>query len=357
MPAPRFISYLPFAAQSGCGRSEDKPVERIKLLIIEDDNDQRELIRETLEQHFGPGTTVGVSSCAEALAQDAASFDLILSDYNLLDGSGIDLMEQIHRRCDTPVIIVTGENVGQIAAEAISRGATDYVVKLGDYLFTIPLVVQKNLIVAKVKAENEHLRRDLQAALSQVREKNAQLEESLKRVEEVAATDPLTGLYNRRHFGRVLDQLFAEASRYHKDLTCVMIDLDGYKKLNDTRGHQMGDQILAMAGRAISASMRTMDVAARYGGDEFILLLPHASATEAAGVAERISAEFQSTSARLLHDTGLTMSIGIGSLGETPVPRAEQLVALADKSLYQAKAAGKNRIIIAAELQEAPSTL
>src|SRR5205085_6912070 len=125
-------------------------------------------------------------------------------------------------------------NVGKIAAEAIQRGANDYVVKIGDYLFTIPLVVEKNLSFAKVRRENEQLRVELEQALKDVQDKNAQLEESLQRVEQMAATDPLTGLYNRRHFGRVLDQLFAEAQRYDKDLSCVMIDLDGYKQINDS---------------------------------------------------------------------------------------------------------------------------
>ena len=165
--------------------------------------------------------------------------------------------------------------------------------KVGDYLFTIPLVVEKNLTVAKVKRENELLRQELEKALGEVRDKNVQLEQSLKRVEEVAATDPLTGLYNRRHFGKVLEQLFAEAQRYDKDLSCVMIDLDGYKQLNDTYGHQVGDQLLVVAGKVISANLRKMDVAARYGGDEFVLLLPHASADEAAGVAGRIRDEFR----------------------------------------------------------------
>src|SRR3954469_17382083 len=265
------------------GKGNDASVTKLKLLIIEDDQDQRDLIRETLEDHFGQGTVTGVGSRAEALARDVAGFDLILSDYNLPDSSGMELLEAIKQRCTTPVIMVTGENVGQIAEEAIRKGATDYVVKFGDYLFTIPLVVEKNLTVAKVKRENELLRIELERLLSEVRDKNEQLERSLQRVEEMAATDPLTSLYNRRHFGKVLEQLFAESQRYDQDLSCVMIDLDGFKQINDVyHNHQIGDQILVVAGRIISANLRKADVAARYGGDEFVLLLPHQSADEAA---------------------------------------------------------------------------
>jgi two-component system, cell cycle response regulator len=320
-------------------------VQSLRLLIIEDDTDQRELIRETLEDHFGRGTVVGVESRADALAHDLGNFDLILADYNLPDCNGMELLETIQGKCHTPVIMVTGENVGHIAAEAIRKGATDYVVKFGDYLFTIPLVIEKNLIVAKMRRENESLRGELEAAIKEVQSKNAQLESSLKLLEEMAATDPLTGLYNRRHFSKVIEQLFAEANRYGKDLSCVMIDLDGYKQLNDKFGHQVGDQLLQVASRAISANMRQMDIAARYGGDEFVLLLPHASADEAAAVADRIRKDFAASSAQVLQrDTGVTMSIGVGSMHDTRPAHADQLVACADGALYMAKEQGRNRI-------------
>lgn len=325
-------------------------MDELKLLIIEDDPDQLELLRETLEDRFGRGTVVGVCTAADALRQDAAAFDLILCDYNLPDGSGMDVLEKIVARCATPVLMVTGENVGHTAAEAIRRGATDYVVKIGDYLFTLPLVVEKALTLAKIKRENESLRQRLEHTLAELQQKNTQLQDSLQRVEELAATDPLTGLYNRRHLAKLLDQMFAEAVRYSNDLSCVMIDLDCYKRLNDTYGHQVGDQLLVLAGRVISANMRRMDAAARYGGDEFVLLLPRASASEAASVAQRIRDEFFTASAALLKlPAGVTMSAGVASLrGQHPVD-ADQLIARADAALYHAKELGKNRTAEAAE--------
>lgn len=323
-------------------------MEQLKLMIVEDDTDQRELIRDTLEHHFGKGTVVAVGSRRAASEQDPAVFDLILTDYNLSDGCGMDLLDDIRGRCDTPVIMVTGENVGQIAVEAIRRGATDYVVKLGDYLFTIPLVVEKNLTMAKVKRENELLREQVERAMLELQFKNGQLQESLLRMEQMAATDPLTGLYNRRHFGRVLEQLFAEAQRYDTDLSCVMIDLDGYKQLNDTHGHQVGDQLLIAAGKVITANLRRMDVAARYGGDEFVLLLPKAHTGEAAVVVQRIREEYFNASAVLLSvEQGVRMSVGIGSVLVSRCSCGEQLVASADRALYHAKGAGRDRIAIA----------
>jgi two-component system, cell cycle response regulator len=318
--------------------------QRIKLLIVEDDPDQLALIRETLEEHFGIGTAEVAESGEEALTLDLSSFDLILTDFNLPDMNGMELLEKIHSRCQTPVIMVTGENVGRFAAEAVRKGAMDYVVKFGDYLFTIPLVVEKNLTVAKVYQENALLRGELERALREVRDKNAQLENSLQKVEELAATDGLTGLYNRRHFNRVLEQMFAEAERRDSDLSCVMIDLDGYKVLNDTHGHAIGDQLLTMAGKVISASLRKMDVAARYGGDEFILLLPHAGPEEAAQVGRRIREEFRTGSGILLRrNEGVTMSLGIASRASNRPSGPDQLIVMADAALYRAKGQGRNR--------------
>jgi two-component system cell cycle response regulator len=166
-------------------------------------------------------------------------------------------------------------------------------------------------------------------------------------VEELAATDGLTGLYNRRHFNRVLDQMFAESERMDSDLACVMMDLDGYKQLNDTKGHAMGDQLLAVAGKVISANMRRMDVAARYGGDEFVLLLPHASAQEAEQVTQRIRDEFAQGSAIVLRQNeGVSISAGIASRKNNAPAGAEQLLGLSDAALYQAKGTGRNRVII-----------
>jgi two-component system cell cycle response regulator len=330
-------------------------VEQLKLLIIEDDADQRDLIRETLEDHFGRGTVSAVDSRKAALVQDLGSFDLILTDYNLPDACGMDLLDELRTRCNTPVIMVTGENVGHIAVEAIKRGATDYVVKLGDYLFTIPLVIEKNLTMANVKRENERLRKELESTLGELKSKNGQLENSLKTVQQMAATDPLTGLYNRRHFGRVLEQLFSEAQRYETDLSCVMIDVDGYKQINDKHGHQTGDRLLITAAKVISANLRKMDVAARYGGDEFVILLPHADTIEATAVAQRIRDDYYSASAAVLRiGIGVRLSIGIGSLKLNGPVGHEQLIAFADKALYRAKESGRNRIAICEGITVAP---
>ncbi|HUO08115.1 MAG TPA: diguanylate cyclase [Phycisphaerae bacterium] len=330
----------------------------MKILAVEDDFDQRELIRETLVDHFGQDTVTCAECGHEVLQWDLEKFDVILTDFNLPDINGMDFLKAILSKVDRPVIVVTGENVRQTAAQAIRAGAYDYIVKAGEYLFTIPLVVEKNLEAWKVKQENKRLHEQQQAAAREISIKNQQLKDSLHKLEQMAATDPLTGLYNRRHFGEVLERYFAESARYGQDLACIMCDLDGYKKLNDTLGHQFGDKILQVTSKIITWNLRVMDVAARYGGDEFVVLLPHASAELATSVGERIHSQFVFQMKALIpSELSLTMSMGISSVLHNHPVNSDQLVALADEALYTAKHRGKNQTIVSDKIRPAPPEL
>jgi len=127
----------------------------------------------------------------------------------------------------------------------------------------------------------------------------------------------------------------------------VMCDLDGYKKLNDTMGHQFGDKILQVTAKVITWNLRVMDVAARYGGDEFVLLLPQASSELAASVGERIQTQFVFQMKSIVpSELTLTMSQGIASVMHNKPANSDQLVAMADAALYKAKHLGKNRTIV-----------
>jgi diguanylate cyclase (GGDEF)-like protein len=329
----------------------------MRILVIEDDLDQRDLIKETLVDHFGVDTVTCAESGQEALGWDLEKFDVILTDYNLPDISGMEILKAVLAKCDRPVIVVTGENVRQTASQAIRAGAYDYIVKAGDYLFTIPLIVEKNHEAWKVKQENKRLHEQQQQAAREISLKNQQLKDSLQKLEQMAATDPLTGLYNRRHFGEVLERYFAESARYGKDLACIMCDLDGYKKLNDTLGHQFGDKILQVTAKIITWNLRVMDVAARYGGDEFVVLLPHASAELAQNVGERIHSQFVFQMKSLVPaELSLTMSMGISSVLHNRPTHSDLLVALADEALYDAKHRGKNQTIISDKVRTGPGT-
>lgn len=173
------------------------------------------------------------------------------------------------------------------------------------------------------------------------------LEEANVRLREMASHDSLTGLYNRRHFNELLGQFFAEASRYKTDLTCMMMDLDNFKRVNDTLGHNTGDILLQLTADVIKGSIRESDVAVRYGGDEFIVLLPRTSPDDARASAERILDMFRCELVKRLPEASIvTLSIGLASREKDQPNEAIQLVNLADEALYLAKAGGKNRITV-----------
>jgi len=318
------------------------------LLVVEDDVDTAELLQETLHDHFGTGSTVWAATVAEALEQDLDRFDLVLSDMNLPDGSGLELIPELLTRCpDLPIVMVTSESTMEIAMQAIRRGAYDYVVKVGDYLFTVPLVVEKNLEVWRIKQHNSQLQEQLEQTLDDLSQKNRQLEDAVEKLETLASTDPLTKLANRRSIQDTLERRFAEAQRHGTDLVCVMIDLDRFKPINDTLGHQMGDNLLVTAARVLEANCRRSDVAGRYGGDEFVLLLPGADIEEARQVARRIQHQFrQATRVMLPEGNETDMSLGLACMSINHPASADQLVALADAALYQAKAAGKGCAVL-----------
>lgn len=322
----------------------------LRILVIEDDLDQRELIREVLLARYAGkagGRVHAVRTAAEGLAAPPAEFDLVLLDYNLPDADGVTVLRRILAGADVPVVFVTGENDAALAAEAIRCGAQDYVVKLGEYLLALPVIIEKSIRQHRIRRDNLRLQRQLQEMLGQLRHKNDQLQDALAETAKLAATDHLTGLYNRRHFNVALQRQFAQAVRYNHDLACALLDLDDYKLLNDTLGHQAGDEVLVAAAEAIRRTLREADVAARYGGDEFVLLLPHTSAEEAAAVVERLAAEYAACAAKVCR--GLpppSMSIGVSSLKMGEPSCADALVSQADHSLYAAKENGKNRVSI-----------
>jgi len=179
-------------------------------------------------------------------------------------------------------------------------------------------------------------------------ELNAELEDRVQQrnreLEELAARDPLTGLYNRRHFGEVIAREFAAAERYDADLTCLMLDLDRFKETNDRFGHRTGDEVLASMAHVIAGELRGSDVAARFGGDEFIVLLPQTSAASAAVLVERITERFREEVLRRFPDVPADASIGVASLRTTRAPSAEALIHEADVALYAAKEARRCEI-------------
>lgn len=173
-----------------------------------------------------------------------------------------------------------------------------------------------------------------------------ELQQSLSHEQLLARTDSLTGLYNRRQFFELAEREFTAAVRYQRPLSILMFDADEFKQVNDIFGHAEGDKALAQIAQIAAAQVRAVDVLARYGGDEFVLLLPQADAQQALLIAERIRANV-AVATRVGAEQSpfvVTLSIGIADLSHTPADESiERVIQRADKALYDAKTEGRNR--------------
>lgn len=178
-------------------------------------------------------------------------------------------------------------------------------------------------------------------------EKLAQeLLEANKKLRELAYRDGLTGLYNHRYFQEILEREIKRARRYKKPLSLLMIDIDHFKKINDTYGHLHGDEVLKGLAQIFSESIRACDYAARYGGEEFSIILPETPLNGALNVAERLRQRVKNTPIVLAdQEIRVTISIGLAAYENTQIEiTRSQLISLADKALYQSKMAGRDRV-------------
>lgn len=196
-------------------------------------------------------------------------------------------------------------------------------------------------VTARRQAEEE-----LRRAKATLEKTNRELELVLIREQHLARTDGLTGLYNYRYFFELATREFKTAMRYRRPLSVLMFDADDFKNVNDTLGHSAGDRILTSIAQATAAQMRSVDILARYGGDEFVILLPQTNAKQAYPIAERIRSNVASMSISTENGSfSVSLSIGIAEICYVPPDESvEHIVQRADKALYTAKQAGRNRI-------------
>lgn len=170
-------------------------------------------------------------------------------------------------------------------------------------------------------------------------------------LEVESITDPLTKVYNRRYLDRRLDDEVARSKRYSLDLSVLMIDIDYFKRVNDTYGHQAGDVILSTVGGLAKASLRNLDVVARYGGEEFLVICTNTAVNGATLVAQRLRQLVESHQFEIADDYGkrrnipITISIGVAGLAPA-CDSKEQFIQAADQALYRAKEEGRNRVIV-----------
>ena len=217
----------------------------------------------------------------------------------------------------------------------------------GGWSETEAIARQLRVLDQKVAASQARAERLEYAFKTVLRQHEDKLGRRLKRAEDEATIDPLTHLRNRRFLDKELASLFDTQQRKGSDFSLVMVDLDNFKQHNDTYGHQAGDELLRFVGELLSSALRPEDFAVRYGGDEFVLLLPDTDQRQAGTVTERIVRLFAQYSSRLPSPGAVTLSAGVASLRGTGCRTSGGLLTKADEALYRVKEAGKGAVATA----------
>jgi len=296
-----------------------------KILLIDDDNVQAKQLISKLSETY---EVTWVQEPEKALPTVMeGDFDVIMVSTLLGESDGLRLASQIKSQEETrnvPMLVLVDEDDSRIMLKALEMGINDYL--------TVP--VDKNEMTARVR--------------TQIRRKKYQetLKSQYQKSISMAITDGLTGLYNRHYLNTHLGNMVKQALKNGKHLALMIMDMDHFKFVNDTHGHDAGDAVLKQLAGLIIQSSRSSELAARFGGEEFIILMPETDPTAAAGAANRMreiveAAEFK------INDKGdvlkRTVSIGVANL-HPDGDSAESLLKRADEALYEAKNNGRNRV-------------
>lgn len=308
---------------------QDRPDEPGNVLLV----DGRASSQERLLRALKPIADVSVLAEPQAALFEAAenNFDLVIVNASFDDYDPLRLCSQLRsleRTRFIPILLVTEQGNDEMIVRALELGVTDYIMR----------PVDPNELIAR--------------SLTQIRRKqcNDRLRTSVQHTIELAITDDLTGLYNRRYLDGHLRLLVDRASARGRPLSICITDIDRFKQVNDTYGHDAGDEVLRDFANRVRATVRGADLACRFGGEEFVIVMPDTTPEMAAVVAERLRLMVESRGFEIRQADmvlSITASLGIASLrpgDDTP----EALLKRADMALYQAKNNGRNRVVAAA---------
>jgi two-component system cell cycle response regulator len=296
-----------------------------KIAVVDDDPAIRRLVRLFLKRsgydivEFATGT-----EAREQLA--TIPWDLAILDRRLPDMDGVMLAQELKSNPEFKtrfVIMLTGEDEQEDKVQGLDLGADDYVTKPFQY----------PELLARIRAGKRIV--DLQKELL----------ETNKRLERLSITDGLTNLYNHRFFQDELARAFEESARYLRPLSLAIVDLDFFKKVNDSYGHAIGDEVLKAVSKLFQESIRSTDLAARYGGEEFAMMMPETELDDGVKFAEKIRKLVEGTP--VVTPAGpisVTVSIGVSTAPHPKIHAAKELVVAADKALYRAKRNGRNQV-------------
>jgi diguanylate cyclase (GGDEF)-like protein len=300
------------------------------ILVADDEPVNLALIKRRLEwEHYRVETAEDGGQAVEAARRVLP--DLIILDVMMpvLDGLGAcRLLKEDPATRDIPVIFLSALDDTDTKVRGLDLGANDYVSKP----FRVEELLARVSVAIRLKLERDRLR-----------QRAEELRRSAEAASEMSMTDALTGLLNRYGLHRALQRELSEARRYSRPLSCLLIDLDFFKAVNDTYGHAAGDTALRQAARVIADSVRGSDVVCRYGGEEFLVLAPETGLGGALSLAEKIRRAF---AARPFGDAErvfpLTLSAGVAQL--RPAESGNDMIARADDALYHAKQTGRDRV-------------
>jgi diguanylate cyclase (GGDEF)-like protein len=312
-----------------------------RVLIVDDSDSIRRMVRETLEEMDGTGTIDEAADGLEGLGMlGRGCYDLVITDVDMPRLDGFKLVSSIRQSPtlkDTMVIVLSslGESVDKV--KGLTMGANDYVTK----------PFEKGELQARVTVMFKM--KDLQHELHL---KNAAMEEANAKLALLANQDGLTGIPNRRCFFERFEVEFERARRLMAPLGLLMIDIDHFKSFNDTYGHLAGDEALRSVCHTLQESIRTYDMIGRYGGEEIIAFLPQTTDGDVHMVAERLR---QAVAGIELHPLGdetgepaaITVSIGMACWPTIEADSTSDLIEAADAALYRAKTGGRNHCEVA----------
>ena len=308
---------------------------KAKVFLVEDDPAQADVTSEMLRKS-GYDVVCASDGISAIKMIKASRPDIILLDLLIPGLDGYEVCRWLKLEEATkgiPVIMLTIKKELSDKISGLQIGADDYLPKPYDEL-ELNARIYASLRTKSLQDE--------------LKTKNKQLEDLLYKVEYMAITDALTGLYNRRRFHDVLTKEFERSKRYANAFSIAMLDLDHFKPVNDNYGHQTGDIILKEIAKILTKSIREIDTAARYGGEEFVLLLPSTNKEGALNLGERVRKTIEMSTFSCIEDRGVTASIGIAGVPDADITTEDTLMRCADFALYQAKRNGRNRIEIVA---------
>lgn len=305
----------------------NEPVENARVLIVEDQSFESEKLAEVLRRDND--SVIPVESGMKAMEYVSQhDFDLLAISLNLKNEDGLRLCSHLRsneRTRSTPILMIATDEDLQRVAHGLEIGAHDYIMR----------PVDRNEFLARARTQIR--RKRFQARL------RANYEVSLS----MALTDALTGLYNRRYLEVHLQKLLHKNLETKKNLCVLILDVDHFKKVNDTYGHNVGDEVLKTVAFRLQDSLRSFDLVARLGGEEFVAILPDTTEEMAHFVAERLRRAICEKPIRCSAPEGaITVSTSIGGALIAPGEHSvSDVLERADKMLYEAKEGGRNRVV------------